>query len=413
MTPLQILYVAQNYLPMNASSITIHGVMKRLAEKGHNITLIAPQRCPKKCTPLCTLGCKDNTEFTVLRVPTFVPHYVLKKHRNLRAFVLTLSHLLLILKGVQINKAREFNLVLSQHHGSHLASFSAFILSRTFGLPLFVRTHDVYDTPSNIVDSLYLHTLDSLYRVILKRADYVFVVSSPLRSMLIKTHQLKEDRVLVFPNGVDTRQFRPDIECHSLRQALQVEGKKILLFIGSVVESRGLMLLVKALPAIVSENPNIVVLVVGDGPQKTDLKESAQQLGVERSLRFVQPVDHSEVAKFVCISDVAIGPLKARTGTFGSVPRKVLEYMACAKPTITCYGSVSQDLIIDGYNGFLIYPRIEDLVSTILRVVNQESLVAEVGSNARRDVENMYDWDKIINDFDEILRATTTGSGNL
>jgi len=407
---MRILYVAQNYQPMSASSITVHGIIKKLAERGHKVTLLVPQRCPKECVSLCSLGCKDDTAFTVVRVPTLIPHYVIDRDRNIRALTLALSQAFLVLQGLRIGKVKKFNLVLSQHHGSHFASLSAFILSRIFKLPLVVRTHDVYDTRFSVLESLYLQALDNIYRVVLKRADYVFVVSSPLRSRFLGTHKLEKDRVLVSPNGVDIKSFRPDVRFGSLRRDLQVEGNKILLFTGSIIESRGLTLLIRALPEIICGNSNIVVLIVGHGPQKSDLQKLAKRLGVERFVRFIQPVDHSEIPIYICMSDVTIGPLKASIGTFGSVPRKVLEYMACAKPVVACYASVSHDLIIDGYNGFLIHPgKTGKLAAVISKIIGDPNLVAEVGQNARESVEKLYDWDIVVNDFEKVLRAAVIG----
>jgi len=407
---MRILYVAQNYQPMSASSITVHGIIKKWAEKGHNVTLLVPQRCPEECVSNCSLGCKDDTGFAVVRVPTLVPYYVINKYRSIRSLALAISQVLLVLQGLGICRARKFNLVVSQHHGSHFATCSAFILSRIFKLPLVVRTHDVYDTPSSVLESLYLHLLVNIYRIILKRVDYVTVVSSPLRARLIETHKLEEDRVLVFRNGVDIKNFEPGVGCGSLRRDLQLDGKKILLFTGSIIESRGLSLLVRALPGITSEDSDVVVLVVGDGPQKSDLEMLSQQLAVEGFVRFIPPVDHAEMPEYICLADVAIGPLKARIGTFGSVPRKVLEYMACGKPVVACNGSVSRDLIIDGYNGFLTPPNdIEELASAILRMLSNPNLVGEVGQNARDDVEKLYNWDVIIDDFEKILRFAVAG----
>jgi len=110
------------------------------------------------------------------------------------------------------------------------------------------------------------------------------------------------------------------------------------------------------------------------------------------------------------MSDVTIGPLKASVGTFGSVPRKVLEYMACAKPVVACYASVSHDLIIDGYNGFLIHPgKTGKLAAVISKIIGDPNLVAEVGQNARESVEKLYDWDIVVNDFEKVLRAAVIG----
>jgi len=80
--------------------------------------------------------------------------------------------------------------------------------------------------------------------------------------------------------------------------------------------------------------------------------------------------------------------------------------MACAKPVVACYGSVSHDLIIDGYNGFLVHSgKTEELASVISKIIDHPNLVAKVGQNARESVEKLYDWDIVMNDFEKVLRA--------
>ena len=405
----RILYVAQNYQPMSASSITTHGILKKLAEKGHEIQLLVPERCPRECVPNCSLRCKDDAKIVVTRIPTVFPYYLINSNKNIRALMLAFSQLFLILKALKIGKTKKFDFVISQHHSSHLASLSAFILSKILKLPLIVKTHDVYDLASGFFDAVYLRLLDNVYRTVLRRADYILVVSDSFRSRVIETHKLDKDKVLVFPTGVDVKKFKPNIVAGFLRRSLGVEGKKVILFIGEVTEARGLALLVKVLPKITSRDTNIVVLVVGRGPQKAEVERLAKDLGVRRFVRFIEPVAHGEIPKYVCLADVAVGPLVATIETFGSVPRKVLEYMACAKPVVACYGGVSEDLISDGYNGFLVHDgKVEELATVILEMLSNSDRVREVGLNARRHVEEFYDWDKVINGFDKILRERAT-----
>ena len=389
---------------MSASSITTHGIVKKLVEKGHEILLLVPERCPRECVPNCSLRCKDNAKIVVTRIPTVVPYYVINGNKNIRALTLAFCLLFLILKALKIGKTKKFDFIISQHHSSHLASLSAFMLSRILKLPLIVKVHDVYDLASGVFDSIYLHLLDNMYRMVLRRADYVLVVSDSFRSKVIETHKLDKRKVLVFPTGVDVKKFKPNIVPRSFRRSLGVEGKQVILFIGGVTEARGLELLVKALPEITSKNPNIVVLIVGRGPQKAEVERLAEDLGVRRFVRFIEPIVHGEIPKYICLADVTVGPLVATIETFGSVPRKVLEYMACGKPVVACYGGVSEDLILDKYNGFLVHDgKVEELAAVILEMLSNSDEVREVGLNARRHVEEFYDWDKVINGFDKIL----------
>ena len=140
----------------------------------------------------------------------------------------------------------------------------------------------------------------------------------------------------------------------------------------------------------------------------------SEQLGMKKYVKFVHSVVHGEIPKYICMSDVTIGPLVSTIDTFGSVPRKVLEYMACAKPVIACQGGVSEDLIIDSYNGFLIHlGNVEELASTVLNATSGSEFVKEVRLNARRHVEKFYDWDRIINVLEKVLHASLRSASSL
>lgn len=356
--------------------------------------------------PICPLKGKKGPKVVISKTRTFVPYYIMNKHKRMRTMVLAFCHVFIVIRALRIGKEKRFDVVVSQHHSSHLASFSAYVLSRIFKIPLIIKTHDVYDIASGMIEKLYLHVLDNVYHVILKRADHVFVVSESLRSKVIETHGLEKGGVSVFPNGVDVKTFRPDVDCGSLRRDLGVEDKKVILFIGGITEDRGLSLLVKALPKVVAEHRNIVVLIIGDGPQKSELEKLVRELNVEGFVKFIEPVRHRDIPMYISMADVTVGPLVARLDTFGSVPRKVVEYMACAKPVVVCRGGVSGDLIQDGYNGFLTSPGDpEKLAVLILSLINSPDSVRRVGLNARKRVEQFYDWAEIMNEFEKVLHG--------
>jgi glycosyltransferase involved in cell wall biosynthesis len=147
-----------------------------------------------------------------------------------------------------------------------------------------------------------------------------------------------------------------------------------------------------------------VLLFLGGGPQKAHLTKLVKAFNIERFVKFINWVNHDEIPKYICMSDVLIGPLVENVDTFGSVPRKVLEYMACGKPVVARYGGVSKDLIKDGYNGFLVYSEDpEELASLILKLINDPSLVRKVGLNAREYIRAFHDWDRLISQFEKTL----------
>ena len=400
---MNVLYVTQYFslTPIHASAITTYEIVRRLVERGHNVTVVSP------CSAGTVLLFKKSAKNPYVTYTFPFPRFRARWYNGFGTFLShTVAYIPLIINALVVNQCHgNFDIVVSMHHPSHMASFSAYLLSRVFKLPLIIKTHDVYSFTSSVLKSMYLHFLNSLHRVMLKRAERVLVVSNYLKFKAIETHRLEKHKVLVFPNGVDVRRFRLGIDSDSLRSSLGVVNKKVILFIGGITEDRGLDLLVKALPKMLVKNPNVIVLFVGEGPQKAYLKKLAQDVGVERFVKFVPPVSHKDIPRYISLAEITVGPLVARSDTFGSVPRKVLEYMACAKPVVSCRGGVAQDLIIDGYNGFLIQPGdVEELASIISEVFNDPSLSKEIGLNARKYVEDLYDWDRIMDDFEIALR---------
>lgn len=398
--------MAQNYFPNNASSITTGDIIKRLAGNGHHITLLAPRRCQTDCERNCSLKCEASEAVTVKLIPTVVPYYLINERNVMGSLVLALFQAFLVLNALKICAKRQFDVIVSQHHPSHLASLSAFTLSRILRIPLVIKTHDVYNSSSDIFQTLFLRALDNLYRMVFKRAALMFVVSSSLRLKVIQTYKLGVDKVLVLPNGVDTRKFRHGLdEAELLRRRLAGDNQAILLFVGRIREERGLTVLIKAMRAIIAKNPRLLVVFIGGGAQKSEVENLVYELDLEDFVRFIPVVDHDKMPTYINMSDITIGPLMANIDTFGSVPRKVLEYMACSKPVVTCRGGVSPDLITDGYNGFLFDRNdIEELSSIVLRLLNDPNLARTIGINARLHVETFYDWDKIVGGFEKSLQ---------
>lgn len=405
---MNVLYVTQYFslTPTHASTVTTHEIVRGLAERGHNVTVVSPH------SPGVFLLFEKNTgNVKVIKAIPF-PKSIARWYNGFGTFLShTVAYLPLLINAIVVSRRHgHFDVIISMYHPSHMASFSAYLLSRIFKLPLVIKTHDVYGFTSNLLRSLYLHFLDNLYRVILKRAECVSVVSDYLKSKVIETHGLERSKVLVFPNGVNVRRFRSRTDSDSLRSSLSVVNKKVVLFIGAITQDRGLDLLVKALPKILLKNSNAIVLIVGEGPQKSNLKKLAKDIGVERFVQFLPSVAHNDIPSYISLAEITVGPLVARLETLGSVPRKVLEYMACAKPVVSSRGGVAQDLIMDRRNGFLIQPaNVEELASVISEVLRDPNLGKEIGLNARNHIAKFYDWDTIMNDFEKVLCAMVNG----
>lgn len=411
---LRVMYIAQFYHPMSSASIINHEIVRRLAEKGHYIDLFAPSACSNECLGKCTLRCNKLKGINVRRIP--VPTFsAFKGHLSIRVLTFTLAYLPLVLYALIIAKKKKFDLVITSYHAVHLAPFSAFLVSRIMKVPLVIKCHDVVSSERrwSLWDKIFLNFLTRLNSIALRHAKTILALSNELKFLMRELYKITDEKFLILPNSVDTRMFRSSKNSLDIRKKLEVQGKKIILHIASSLKvsyrKKGLKFLIQAVPKVVTNEPDAVLVVLGLTIEKfqRELESLASSLNIEKHVRFVKPVPYEDMPRYIAIADICTGPLCPSLDTYGSTPRKVLEYMACAKPVVACHRGVARDLVVQGYNGFLVrYGDLEELASYILKLVKNRKLAEKMGLNARFHSVTFYD-EKILADRlnNEILRV--------
>jgi len=254
---------------------------------------------------------------------------------------------------------------------------------------------------------MYHLALGNINVRVLKSSNSVILVQSPeLRDVIKEECAVDDLRLAIFPNGVDTNVFSPGIKCDELKRKLGLEGKTVILYLGALYRPKHPELLVKALPRALQENKDLMLLFVGDGPEKSKLMLMAEHLGLHDFVKFIGSIEHASVPELVSLADVAIGPLtvSSRPSIYGSTPLSVLEYMACERPVIVSAGAVSKSLVIDGHTGVLVQPGdVDELSSAILDLVTNKKLSGIIAQNGRKHVEKTCSWNVLISRLETVL----------
>src|SRR5690606_22618012 len=120
-------------------------------------------------------------------------------------------------------------------------------------------------------------------------------------------------KIELLPNSVDTEYFQPMVRNRTLFASLKLpEGKRILGYIGSLVDYEGLDLLIEAVAAMgTKERASIFLLIVGDGPMNQPLQDLAKRRLQPDQILFTGPVPHSEIRAYYSLFDVLIYPRKS------------------------------------------------------------------------------------------------------
>jgi len=407
---MKVLYVTQYFSskPTHASTVTTYEIVKRLSERGHDVSVISAH------SPALATVYRENAKqpSTIGLTPSL--RFSARWYNGFTTlFTHTLAHVPLIANALFVNQFHEkFDVIISMYHPTHLATISAYLLACILKLPLVVKIHDFYYLPlpgdvwePNLTRRIYNVVLGELNMRVLKRSSAILAQGWELIEAA-KREGVNEEKLILFPNGVDTEVFRPRKESSRLRNELGLDDKSVILFLGGLYRGRHPELMVKALPRIIRETEDAVVLFVGEGPEKSKLFSLVRRLGVTDSVKFLGGVDHSVVHEFISLAEVTVGPLTVTPypSFFAGIPLSVLEYMAAEKPVIASRGGVSESLLIDGYNGVLFNPGdVNGLSLSVVKLIKNPELSNSMGRNARKHIEKLYSWDILIARLEKVL----------
>lgn len=355
------------------------------------------------------LCCDLNNRIHILRVSFGIPKSIVDKNDSLKFLRCSIGYLILFLNGLRLHKKRKVDCVFSQHHSFHLATFTASLLSFFLGVPHIIKIQDVVPWCERFLEKPYIFFIDILNRYAFKHAKYVLTLSTELEYLVKKSFQITDAQSVVIPNTVQVHTCEVnEFSVEKLKSKLQLGGYRILIFVGST-KGRGLKLLIKALPYVISRTKKVRLLIVGYAHNRDELESLANSLNVGQYVKFTGPVEHSFVPVLISMSEVAIGPLHSSPVTIGAVPRKVLEYMACSKPVIAAYNTVSNDLLVNGYNGIFVREDSRELADALIKLLRDKDLANRLGKNAKLHVNKYFSSNVLRERLSHILKSIGSG----
>ena len=248
-------------------------------------------------------------------------------------------------------------------------------------------------------------------RMIWRKAHLVVPVSESLHSQL-RTARVKPERIHVLPNAVNTRLFHLGLDGSPVRQGLNLEGRFVIGFVGTFKRWHGVDLLLSAFRELHRADPSIHLLLVGDGPLRSQFEKEVQNAGLIQAVTFAGALGHEDVPQYVAAMDVAVAPYPALDNFYFS-PLKLFEYMAAGRPVIASRVGQVAEVVVDGVTGLLFAPGdLTDLVRCIARLRNNPALCKELGQNASAACSGRtwtHNAAKVIDRVEAMIKQNSTG----
>ena len=151
------------------------------------------------------------------------------------------------------------------------------------------------------------------------------------------------------PKGVDAERFRP--EGPSVRDALRLTGKRVVITVARLVPIKNSRLLLDAVALVRQRIAGAHLVIVGAGPEADGLKQHAAALDLSDAVTFAGYVAHADTPAFYRAADVF-----ALSSDFDNSPNVVLEAMACGLPVVTTDVGGVRDFVADRTGGAVVPP---------------------------------------------------------
>ncbi len=245
--------------------------------------------------------------------------------------------------------------------------------------------------------------LQPVERALLRRAS-AFIASSPNYVDSSPTLSGNRSRCHVIPYGIDDQEMaRPDdARVAALRQAY---GSPIVLAVGRFVYYKGFAYLIRAMRSVKGR-----LLVVGDGPLRSQLARDANDAGVSDRVTFMGNLSRAELISCYHAADVFALPAVARSEAFGIVQ---LEAMACGKPVVnTRLSSGVPYVSVDNETGLTVEPAsAEALAQAINRLLDDSSLRMLYGDAGRKRVREHFNLDLMVDRTLALYHRVLDGDG--
>lgn len=241
--------------------------------------------------------------------------------------------------------------------------------------------------------------LRPILRMIVRASDAVTAISSYTAERLRQV--VPGTRVTIVPFGVAVR--APPVQVERGRPA-RIEGFE-LLFVGRLVERKGVHVLLEALALLRDSHP-VFARVVGDGPERAALESRAAALGVEDRVLFEGAIPREQLEqRFASCDAVVLPAVKDAKGDTEGLGVVLLEAFSYAKPVIASSAGGIVDIVEPDVSGVLVPPGDADaLAKAITACIADPVRTAAMGVAGRARLEREFSWPVIVERLTDVYQ---------
>lgn len=280
--------------------------------------------------------------------------------------------------------------------------FAAHISKKT-GAPIIHTYHTLYEQyvtyllPSQKIGSFFVAKLSKLR---LRNAEAIVAPTHKVENVL-RGYGI-HNPIHVIPSGIALEQHKKRIsqqERKERRQALGIpEDNTVLINLGRLGTEKNITELIELFSVALAHDPKLTMLIVGDGPARKDLEDTAAHLGIADHVIFTGMVDPSEVSNYYQLGDIFVSASTSETQGL-----TYIEAAANGLPLLCRRDPCLDDVLIDGCNGFK-YETEDEFCSILDTILQNPQWCKEAGAHSTQIAAN-YDKGVFADKIEDVYEA--------
>jgi len=268
---------------------------------------------------------------------------------------------------------------------------AAYLIKKLYKIPYFVSAHGM-----DIMVPQKKLRKETIMRKVLEQADFITANSQFTKTELLNL-SLPDDKIEVIypcPNYLPESNQKPDLD---------LTGKKVLLTVGRLVKRKGQDLVIEVLQDLVKEFPNLVYLIIGDGPEK-------EKYFNKENVILLDNISDQELPGYYRLADIFVMPSRQIGGDVEGFGLVYLEAAIFNLPVIAGRSGGIGEAVLDNQTGLLVDPENkDDLTEKIRQILNNEDLGVRLSLEAKKRVEKDFQWPVQADKLREKIKGLTGG----
>jgi glycosyltransferase involved in cell wall biosynthesis len=382
---MRILYVYDGNWPRAA--IRVEKQTRSLSRNGHDVTLLSRNelREPRR---------ERHAWMTIVRLPTaptralnravnfpyfFNPFWIWgiwSTARTTSAECIVVADLPLALTAVWVGKALGIPVYYDMVEPYPEALRSNWTFDRLSGLDHLVRNPRI----AELVE-----------RRVVRKADFVFVVSEESRQRAIRIGAIADRVVIVGNTPENTEQLAASYPVPAVLEPWS--DRVLVIFTGILVGDRGLPTAIEAIKLLESVVPDVFFAIVGDGPERPRLERFIQELGVGNRVALLGWQKHADLPAFISNAQIGLLPFYDCEHIRITLANKLFDYAGAGLPVVASDVPPMRRILEEIGAGLLARPgSAEDLAEKIAQLARDPGLRMTFGRCGREAVRTRYNW---------------------